>query len=79
MRSVRWAGSIKETEEPWQEGQEVTAAVTSESHQLGLAVWRLEVILADSFVGLEIGQIKGLQLTRKECWGRIKMASPSEL
>lgn len=53
--------------------------MTSESHQLGLAVWRLEVILADSFVGLEIGQIKGLQLTRKECWGRIKMASPSGL
>lgn len=56
--------------------------MTSESHQLGLAVWRLEVTLADSFVGLEIGQIKGLQLTRKECWGsrgRIKMASPSEL
>lgn len=51
MRSVRWAGSIKETEEPWQEGQEVTAAVTSESHQLGLAVWRLEVILVICWTG----------------------------
>lgn len=60
MRSVRRAGSIKETKEPWQERPETAAAVASDNHPLGLAIWRLEVTLADSFIGLEIGQIKGL-------------------